>query len=146
MSYTARSGTDAVVQDWDGSVIGPENTDAWAAYQSWLAAGNTVNSYVPPPTPVPQVISDRQFYQQAALQSIIMQAEALAAVQTGAIPTILMNIVNGIADPTQQFAAKMILSGATQFERNNPLTASIGTALGWTPAQIDAFFIAASAL
>jgi hypothetical protein len=32
------------------------------------------------------------------------------------------------------------------FERTHPMTVAIGTAYGWTPAQIDAFFLAASVL
>jgi|GraSoiStandDraft_54_1057290.scaffolds.fasta_scaffold5757966_1 hypothetical protein len=40
----------------------------------------------------------------------------------------------------------MIVSGATVFERQNPLTISIGTAYGMTSDQIDAFFLAASLL
>lgn len=98
----------------------------------------------PPPAIVP--ISDRQFFQQAAQQGIITEAEALAAVQTGAIPVTLQTIVDAIADPQQKFAAQMILSGATTFERNHPLTQSIGTSLGWTDNAIDDFFRAAAAL
>lgn len=105
------------------------------APQGWVA-----------PTPVPETISHRQFYQQAAINTTITQTEALAAVQTGTIPTVLANIVNGMTDPNQQFAAKMLLSGASEFHRSHPMTASIGAALGWTSAQIDTFFIAASAL
>lgn len=114
--------------------------------QAWLAEGNTPNPYVPPPPPVPQFISDRQFFQQAAITGLITQDEALAAVQTGTVPAVLMTVINGLSDEMQQFAAKMIISGATQFDRNNPLTLSVGAALGWTSEQIDAFFIAAAAL
>lgn len=49
-TYTARLDTEAVVQDWDNAVIGPENTDLWSDYQSWLAAGNLPN---PVYSPVP---------------------------------------------------------------------------------------------
>lgn len=105
-----------------------------------------IESRPPPPPPVPQFISDRQFFQQAAITGLITQDEALAAVQTGTVPAVLMTVINGLSDEMQQFAAKMIISGATQFDRNNPLTLSVGAALGWTSEQIDAFFIAAAAL
>jgi hypothetical protein len=98
-----------------------------------------------PPPDIPDV-SDRQFFQQAAVAGIITQAEALAAVQTGTIPPVLQAVVDGIADADEKFAAQMILSGATVFHRNAPLTASLGAAFGWTPEQIDSFFLAASAL
>jgi hypothetical protein len=94
---------------------------------------------------VPQQISDRQFFQQLAVQGIIGQADALAAVKTGAMPADLQALINQLpAD--QQFAATMLISGATVFERNHPLTVGIGTAYGWSSAQIDALFIAAAAL
>lgn len=95
--------------------------------------------------PVPQTISDRQFFQQLAVAGIVSQADALAAVKTGTIPAPLQAIVNAM--PTdQQFAAEMIISGATIFQRSHPMTIAIGTAYGWTPDQTDAFFIAAALL
>lgn len=105
-----------------------------------------VEWYMDPPPPVIPIISDRQFFQQAAILNIITQAEALAAVQVGTIPSNLQTIVDGISDPTQKFAAQMILSGATTFDRNHPLTTEVGNALGWTSEQIDQFFLDASTL
>ncbi len=46
----------------------------------------------------------------------------------------------------QQFAVKMLVSGATKFDRNNPVTIEIGTAYGMTSDQIDAFFHRAALL
>ena len=105
-----------------------------------------IESRPPEPVPVPSTISDRQFFQQAAVSQIITQAEALAAVQTGTIPPVLQTVVDGITDSDQKFAATMLLSGATVFERNHPFTHAVGTALGWTSEQIDGFFMAAAAL
>jgi hypothetical protein len=139
--YTARSDTDAVVQDWDGAIIGPEHQAEWAAYQAWLADGHAPSPPIPEPAYIPAVISDRQFFQMAAIDGLVSMDEALAAVKTGAIPPVLQTIVDGIDDPFQQFAAKMLLSGATEFERNHPLTEAVGAHLGWTSAQIDQFFI-----
>lgn len=101
-----------------------------------------------PPQPpfVPQIISDRQFFQQAAISGIITEDEALAAVSIGAIPTVLQTIVDGIPDPSQQFAAKMLLSGATTFDRSHPLTEVVRVSLEWTIEQIDQFFINAAQL
>lgn len=101
----------------------------------------------PPPAPVvPRDISDRQFFQQAAIAGVVTQAEALAAVQTGTIPAVLQAMVDAIQDPDEQFAATMILSGATVFERTHPLTEAIGVGAGWSSEQIDQFFIAAAQL
>lgn len=108
--------------------------------------GSDVVTYTPPPAPpaVPQSISDRQFFQQLAVQGIITEDQALAA-NAAVIPAPLASLIDAMpAD--QQFGAKMIVSGATVFERSNPLTIAIGTAYGMSSNQIDAFFIAAAAL
>ena len=111
----------------------------------WPAVLDQSISEVPLP-PVPQIISDRQFFQQAAVLSLITQAEALAAVQTGAIPAMLQTVVDELPDADTRFAATMLLAGATQFERNHPLTVEVGVHLGLTTAQVDDFFIAAAQL
>lgn len=100
---------------------------------------------VPLPT-VPQIISDRQFFQEAAIMGVVTQAEAIAAVSTGAIPAVLQTIVDGIEDPNQKFAATMLLSGATLFERYHPFTNAVGAALGWTSDEVDQFFVQAAKL
>lgn len=104
-----------------------------------------VVAYLNPP-PVPSSISDRQFFQQLAVQGIITQAEALAAVRVGAIPAALQSIVDTIVDPAHKFAAQMLLSGAVEFRRDHPLTGAIGASYGWGDAQIDALFVAAAVL
>lgn len=107
--------------------------------------GSEVVTYTPPPAPVvPQSISDRQFFQQLAVQGIITEDQALAA-NAAVIPAPLVALIDAMpAD--QQFGAKMIVSGATVFERSNSLTIAIGTAYGMSSDQIDAFFRAAAAL
>jgi hypothetical protein len=92
---------------------------------------------------VPAVISDRQFFQQLAVAQIITEAEALAAVRTGAIPSLLAAFIATLPQ-ADRFAAEMVLSGATDFLRVHPLTDAIGASQGMTPAQVDAFFIAAA--
>jgi hypothetical protein len=75
----------------------------------------------------------------------ITEAEALAAVQTGAIPAAFVPVIDAL--PTEDaFAARMLLTGATVFERNHPMTAAFAAGLGWTEAQIDGLWVAASAL
>ena len=145
-NYIARNGTDAVVQEWDNAIIGPENTELWADYQAWLAEGNTPTPPPPDLLPVPQIISDRQFFQQAAIDGIITQQEALDAVKTGTIPAMLQNIVDSISDSMDKFNAQMLLSGATVFERNHPLVATIENSLNWNSEQVDQFFRNASKL
>lgn len=107
------------------------------------ARGIVIGEYVPPPPPVPESVSDRQFFQALALGGMISEAEALAAVQTGALPAPIAAIVDAMPD---QFAARMLLSGATTFERRHPLTDALAAALGYSPAQTDDLFRAAAAL
>lgn len=99
------------------------------------------------PTRVPELISDRQFFQALASPpyEIITQEEALAAVKTGEIPAAMMAIISQLPEGAQ-FGATMLVSGATTFRRDHSLTGIVGTAFGWSDAQIDAFFIAADAL
>lgn len=106
--------------------------------------------FTPPPEPtppsvVPQTISDRQFFQQLAVEGIISEDDAISAVATGTIPPVMMPLISSMP-PESQFSAKMLLCGATVFERYHPMTSAIGTSYGMTPEQIDNFFIAASLL
>lgn len=134
-----------IIRNTDGAAIPPDpaNRD-YASYLKWVQAGGVPDPYVAPPALVPHSISDRQFFQQLAVQGIISPDEALAA-NAAVIPAPLLTIIEGL--PVEnQFAAKMLVSGATVFERNHPMTIAIGTAYGWTADQIDDFFRAASQL
>lgn len=146
LNYKSRNYTNAVVRLTDGAIIGPENELDWEEYQTWLSDGNTPEEPESEPLQVPSTISDRQFFQQAAILGIITQAEALDAVRTGTIPPVLQSIVDGIQDASEKFAATMLLAGATVFERNHPFTNAVGVALGWSSQQIDQFFIDAAKL
>ncbi|ETR75073.1 hypothetical protein X566_20220 [Afipia sp. P52-10] len=99
----------------------------------------------PAPAPVPASISDRQFFQQLALDDVISGAEAEAAVATGTIPTEMLALIDRLP-AEQRFGARMMLKGATVFERHHPLTVTIGQLYGWDDQQIDALFQSAAAL
>lgn len=103
-----------------------------------------------PPTPdpepyVPETISDRQFFQVLANRQLITKAEALAAVSVGALPAAMETMLAGMSDE-DEFVARMLLQGATQFNRSNPLTQAFGEGFGMTPEQIDELWIEADAL
>lgn len=103
-----------------------------------------IQRFDPPPT-TPQVISDRQFFQLLAQRQVISGEEALAAVGPGDIPAAMGAIIDGMpAD--QRFPARMLLTGATQFDRQHPLVAAFAAAFGWSAADVDAFWSSASAL
>lgn len=92
------------------------------------------------------IISDRQFYQAIAMKGLISKDEALAAVQTGTIPQALAVFLAEIKDPDEHFAAQMLLSGATQFERHHPLVDKFGHEAGLTDVELDDLWRLAASL
>ena len=134
-----------VQRDSNGQVNGLyANRQEGYAEEQLADTDPAVVAFLNPPDPVPQVISDRQFFTQLVVDGIITEDDALAS-NAAVIPPPLLEII-GAMPADQQFAAKMLVSGATLFNRTHPMTIAIGTAYGWTPAQIDEFFRAASAL
>jgi hypothetical protein len=129
-----------IVTEEAGSVAISEvdTPDDWADMLAW--GDPTVFEL---PLLVPEVISDRQFFQQLALDNFITHQEALDAVQTGAIPSVMEGFVNSIQDPVTQFNVRMVLSGATEFQRNHPLVDAISGYIGFDSDWIDQFFIRA---
>ena len=144
--YRLIKNSEDVIREADGAHIpsDPGNMDR-ADYAVWVAAGGEPLPAIESPEPVPSSISDRQFFQQLAIEGTITTGEALAAVKTGEIPAALQGFVDAL-DPEQKFAAEMLLSGATVFERAHPLTEEIGRAQGRSKEQVDNFFRAASVL
>jgi hypothetical protein len=104
-----------------------------------------IDALPPPQKQVPASVSDRQFFQQAALMGFITQEEALAAVSTGAIPATLSEAIGKMPDDNQ-FAAKMMVSDTTIFEHNHPLTLMFGELMGLNKDELDDLFIGASKL
>ena len=94
---------------------------------------------------VPESISDRQFFQQLAIQGLITQHEAEEAVGPGTIPVSMTSLINQLP-ANQQFGARMLVRGATTFLRNHPVTQLIGTLYGLSDSQIDTLWVNASKL
>ena len=121
----------------------PRNTD-FGVFEAWKDAGGVPEPADLVPAPVPTSISDRQFFQQLAIDGIITEDQALAS-NAAIIPAPLLAIIDQMP-AEQRFSVKMLVSGAATFERNNDVTIAIGEAYGMSPDDIDAFFIAAAAL
>lgn len=96
-----------------------------------------------PLEPVPVEISRRQFFQNLAVREIITRQEALAAIQTGAIPAALQAMVDDMDTEDDKFNAEMLIAGAQVFTRSNPLTEIVRVKIGWTSEQTDDFWRAA---
>jgi hypothetical protein len=101
-----------------------------------------------PPTPkesVPQTISDRQFFQQLAVMRLITEEEALAYVQSGTLPPAFLSFINQLP-ANQRFDARMKLTGANSFHRDNPLVNAFAGMYGMASADVDNLWRAASTL
>lgn len=94
---------------------------------------------------VPSVISDRQFYQQLAVENFINNDEALAAVMTGTIPGVIEGFINALPED-QQFPVRMLFSGATEFKRSHPLVDAIAAYINLPEGWVDEFFTKAAKL
>lgn len=106
-----------------------------------IAAG----TFAPPPATVPQTISDRQFFQLLAERGIITEAEALDAVGPGIMPKAMMALIDKLPQD-KRFAAKMLVTGASTYERSSPFATLIGQLYGWSDADIDQAWRDANAL
>jgi hypothetical protein len=111
----------------------------------WEAAGNVIPAFEPPPEPVPNNISDRQFFHILAVDGLITEAEALAAVKTGDAPAAFETFIASLSEG-ERFHARMLLEGATTFERDHPLTDAFGSMYGMTSDEIDDLWRRAAAL
>lgn len=98
-----------------------------------------------PPADTPFSISDRQFFHILAVDGLITEAEALAAVKTGDAPAAFETFIASLPEG-DRFNARMLLEGATTFERNHPLTAAFGGMYGMTSEEIDDLWRRASDL
>jgi hypothetical protein len=112
------------------------NTDRRRLKEDWEDKGHAIADPPALPPQVPEVISDRQFFQQLAVQGIITQAEALAAVKTGDIPAALQALIDALP-AEQKFPAEMIVSGAVEFHRGSVLVREIAQAYGWSADEVD---------
>ena len=121
-SYTARNGTNAVVQDWNGAIIGPENTSEWAQYQQWLSEGNQPNPAPPLPYVGPVYIALWQ------LRSVLRDRGEFDKVNT--------DIETGTNQKLKDF-----WEYGNNIDRNSDVSAQLQSVLGYTSNQMDQLFI-----
>lgn len=123
----------------DGWIVppDPDNSD-YAQLMAQVAAGDTIAPAAAITAPIDD-ISDRQFFQQLAVESKITEAEALAAVASGVIPAAMLALIEQLP-VDQRFNAKMLVAGATTFRRTHPVSEMIRALYQWTPAQADKFW------
>lgn len=126
--YVACEGGEWIIPDQD-------------AYDAALAA-------LTPPLPVPEVVSDRQFFEALWHQEMITFEEAEAAVAIGEIPAAMEDFLDLLASYDEAGAkkARLLLKGATEFRRDNYIVPVFGSMYGMTLAQIDDFWRFAATL
>lgn len=132
--YTKPSNTfDGIVRDADTAFIpnDPDNVD-WAAYQEWLAAGNTASDAPTPPVVVPNVVTRLQGRLALFNAGLLEQVEAAVAAAGGAAAIWYADAQNWVRnDPT-------FVALATQIHEVGNMTQTL------TDADLDALFLAAS--
>lgn len=98
----------------------------------------------------PEVISDRQFFHALWKAGKITLAEARAAVQTGQMPADIeaFFLLLGEDEQNPEVAGdeRMLIEGATTFNRSHPMTSMFGAMYGMSDLQIDALWRLAGAL
>lgn len=142
MTYTILSATFAnpeqtaaiIETEEAGAVLvsASDRPDEWATMLAW----GEPEPYIEPPSPPPSEVSRRQFFQALAMldYALISEAEALAAVQTGAIPAAFEAFITTLPSG-QQFGARMLLAGAATFEFEHPISITFGAVQGWSDEQ-----------
>lgn len=96
-------------------------------------------------TLVPNKISDRQFFQQLAIEGLITEEEAINAVKDGTLPQQFENLILSLP-LAEQFNARMLLSGATEFQRYHPMVEAFRVYLNYEPEAVDQIWLEASKL
>lgn len=104
---------------WSG--ITPDSR-FWPIVMEWEAEGNTINPYVPE-TPSLRPLTARQLRLGLVTHGIMLDRVEVA--------------IAAIPDPQARSVAQIEWEYASQFEREYPLLAQIGQALGLSEAQID---------
>lgn len=97
------------------------------------------------PLPVPDAISDWQFFQQLAVMGLITEQEAEDAVASGTLPATLAALVEMLPEQAR-FSARMLLKGSTTFRRDHDMTDTIAWLYGFDSDAVDELFRAAGSL
>jgi hypothetical protein len=139
MSYTYTNSQNTIITDGQGTFIPVDVNNA--VYQRLIADNTPIGPYVAPPTPIPDLTA-RQFLSALTLQNIITEAEAM---NRSVIPAAIAAVFDTLP-PSYATVARITWANMTIVPRQDPLVDALGASMNMTPAQIDTFFMQASAI
>ncbi|WP_047308779.1 hypothetical protein [Rhodopseudomonas palustris] len=118
-------------------------TEAWSSdeYRIEVRAREQADPPdIDPNLPAPVVpISRRQLLLELMAQGIISSTEAVAAAQTGAVPSLIQEAFNSLPE-VEQPAAAITWATMSQAERQHPLILLLQAQLGLTDIEVDEMF------
>lgn len=127
-----------------------EPTEGWVeipeeVYQGWQLVNGEWIAPPPPPIPVPDLVIDRRFYWQLAIDEYITEQEALDAVGAGVIPAAIDATISTL--PTEeQFSIRLKFRALFAYELESQLADIVKTTYSWSDAVRDQFWRDAAAL
>lgn len=133
MTYTYTNPQHTIITDGQGTFI-PADADN-RDYQRLVENNVTIEPYVAPPAPVPDLTA-RQFFSALMLDGIITESEAI----NRTIPASVDTFLNTLPDQNQAKIARITWAQMVTIPRNDPLVDLLGAVLNKTPTQIDDFF------
>jgi len=139
MIYTYTNSQNTIITDGQGTFIPVDVNNA--VYQRLIADNTPIGPYVAPPTPIPDLTA-RQFLSALTLQGIITEAEAM---NRSVIPSAIAAVFATLP-PSYATVARITWANMTVVPRQDPLIDALGASMNMTPAQIDTFFMQASAI
>lgn len=89
------------------------------------------------PLVTPYKISRRQFFTGLWKRGFITAAEALAILKTGEVPAVLQAIIDVMTDEEARTDAELLVVGASEFYRDNPLVSVIAVIRNMTESDVD---------
>lgn len=133
MTYVYANAENTSITDGQGKFI-PVDADN-CDYQRLIENNVTIEPYVAPPVPVPDLTA-RQFLSALTLQGIITESEAM---DRSTIPASIAAVFNTLP-PAAAIVARITWANMTIVPRQDPLVNALGASMNMTPTQIDDFF------
>lgn len=144
-NYANDDNSAVIVMTPDRGAVAISQVDHHDDWDDLISSGIAIGPYMPPPHAVPLEISDRQFAQQLAILGAITEAEAIGWAARGDLPVAMETAISALPEG-DRFAARMLLSSATTYQRAHPLVSALGGLLSYDAQAIDDIWRSAALL